>query len=249
MTVDEPGTGATRPGWPQPTDADDLDLAFGPGTASVPVRTPRQRLGRISLIGVGVIVTAGVIAVVLITIIGGVQNGVGGVFPRPQAALDRFGSVADHLDGVQRVRNEEPTKTSFASYDVLATVAVQPTLTEPERTAVVDALSDAAQDASGNGVRVFAVADLGTLEVGVSADGEVTGKRLALARQLDAIGGVSGVRCSWSDDGPSDEAAAQTITVETRGTGNALGAVVAKATQEAHAVFPGATVESAVPGA
>jgi len=247
MTVDEPGTGGARPGWPQSTEADDLDRAFGPGTESVAVRTPRQRLGRGALIAIGVVVTAGVIAVVLVTIIGSVQNGVGGVFPRPQAALDRFGSVAGEVDGVQRVRDDEPTKTSFASYDVQSTVAVAPTLSDAERTAVVDALSDAADDASGNGVRVFAVADLGVLEVGVSADGEATGKRLALARQLDAIGGVTGARCSWSDDAPSDEAAAQTITVETHGTGNALGAIMAKATQEAHAVFPGATLESAAP--
>ncbi|WIB75975.1 hypothetical protein DEJ28_09740 [Curtobacterium sp. MCPF17_002] len=247
MTVDEPGSGGARQGWTQSTEADDLDRAFGPDTASVTARTTRQRVGRSAVIGVGVIVTVGVIAVVLVTIIGSVQNGVGGVFPRPQAAAERFSSVAGAVEGVQRVRDGEPTKTSFASYDVESTVAVSPTLSEAERTAVVDALSDAADDASGNGVRVFAVADLGALEVGVSGDGEATGKRLALARQLDAIGGVSGVRCSWSDDAPSDDPAAQTITVETRGTGNALGAIVAKATQEAHAVFPGATVESAEP--
>ncbi|WFR66237.1 hypothetical protein P9139_14885 [Curtobacterium flaccumfaciens] len=138
-------------------------------------------------------------------------------------------------------------KTSFASYDVESTVEVAPSLSEDEHTAVVDALSTAADGASGNGVHVYAIADLGALEIGVSADAKVTEQRLALARQLDAIGGVSGVRCSWSDAGPSDRPAAQTITVETHGTGNALGAIVAKATQEAHAVFPGATVTSAAP--
>lgn len=247
MTVDEPGAGGTRPGWPQSTEADDLDRAFGPDTASVAARTPRQRLSRGALVAIGVIVAGAVIAVVLLTIIGSVQNGVGGVFPRPQAALDRFASDAGDVDGVQHVRGGEPTKTSFASYDVQSVVTVSPALSDPERATVVGALSAAADHADGNGVRVFAVADLGTLDVGISADAGVTGKRLALAQQLDAIGGVSGVRCSWAEGAPSDDPAAQTITVETHGTGNALGAIVAKATQEAHAVFPGATVKSAPP--
>ncbi|MBA8990387.1 hypothetical protein FHW23_001633 [Curtobacterium pusillum] len=247
MTIDGPGQGGARPGWPQPVEADDLDRAFGPGTASVPVRNPRQRVRRSALVVVGVILVAGVLAVVLVTIIGSVQNGVGGVFPRPEAALNRFGDSAKSLSGVERVTDSKPTKTSFASYDVESRVEVSPTLSDDERTAVVDALSSAADDTSGNGVRVFAVADLGALEVGVSADTKVTEQRLALARQLDAIGGVSGVRCSWSDAGPSDEPAAQAVTVETRGTGAVLGAIVGKATQEARAVFPGATVTSAAP--
>lgn len=247
MTIDGPGTGGSRPSRLPPAEDDDLDRAFGPGTASVTARTPRQRVGRSALIGLGVVVTAVVIAVVLITIIGSVQNGVGGVFPRPQAALDRFGSLAGDVEGVRGVHADEPVKTSFASYDVQSTVTVTPTLSEPERTTVVDALRAAADDASGNGVRVFALADLGAVQVGVSADRGVTAKRLALARQLDAIGGVTGVRCSWDEDAPSDDAAAQTITVETHGTGNALGAIMAKATQEAHAVFPGATLDATGP--
>jgi Flp pilus assembly pilin Flp len=248
MTSDGPG--GVRPGWTQsdPTDDDDdLDRAFGHGTASMAVRTPRQRVRRSALVGVGVVIAAGVLAVVLITIISSVQNGVGGVFPRPDAALDRFGSAARDVSGVQRVTDEKPKKTSFASYDVESTVTVSPGLPEAEQTAAVDALAAAADDVSGNGVRVFAVADLGEVQVGVSADVAVTEKRLDLARQLAAIGGVSGVRCSWGDAGPSDDPADQTITVVTHGTGNALGAIVAKATQETRAVFPGATVESALP--
>lgn len=247
MTVDGPDSGAARPGWPQAPEADDLDRVFGPGTASVPVRTPRQRVRRSALVGVGVVVVAGVLAVVLVTIIGSVQNGVGGVFPRPQAALDRFDDAAHGLSGVQRVEDEDTTKTSFASYVVESTVGVSPSLSDGQRTAVVDALSDAAETSSGNGVRVYAVADLGALEVGVSGDRRVTERRLELARQIDAIGGVSAVRCGWGSGQPSDEPGAQTITVETHGTGAALGAIVAKATQEAHSVFPGATVTSTAP--
>jgi hypothetical protein len=247
MTVDGSGGGGARPGRPQSPETDDLDRAFGPDTASVPVRTPRQRVGRSALVGLGVVVAVGVIAVVLVTIVGSVQNGVGGVFPQPGAALDRFGGAARALDGVEGVRDQEPEKTSFASYDVESTVAVTPTLSDEERTAVVEGLRTATEDASGNGVRVFAVADLGALEVGISTDAKVTRERLELARQLDAIGGVSAVRCSWGDDGPSDDPADQTITVETIGRGAALGAVVAKATAEAHAVVPGATVTALRP--
>lgn len=247
MTIDDPGSGGARPGWPQPAEPDDLDRAFGPDTAAAPVRTPKQRVGRGALVAGGVVVTAVVIAVVLLTIVGSVQDGVGGVFPRPQAALDRFHSLATDVDGVRRVEDQDPTKTSFASYDVQSTVTLEPTLSDARRTAAVRALQQAADDVSGNGVRVFAVADLGALQVGISADRDATDRRLALARQLDAIGGVSGARCSWADDAPSDEPSEQTVTVVTHGTGNALGAIVAKATQETHTVFPGAAVESAAP--
>jgi hypothetical protein len=228
-------------------DSDDLDRAFGPDTASVPVRSPRQRVGRSALVGGFVVLAAVVLAVVLFTIIGSVQNGVGGVFPRPDAALDRFGDSARAVSGVVRVTAADPRKTSFASYDVVSTVEVEPTLSDGERTAVVEALRTAADDTSGNGVRVFAVVDLGDVEVGVSPDAKATERRLALARQVDAIGGVSGVHCSWSDSGPSDDPGDQAVTVVTRGTGAGLQAVVAKATQEVHAVFPGATVRSAAP--
>jgi hypothetical protein len=247
MTVDGPEGGRAQPGWLQASDPDDLDRAFGPDTASVPVRTGRQRVRRSALVGVGVIIAAGVLAVALVTIIGSVQNGVGGVFPRPEAALDRFDTAARSVDGVSDVRDEDPVKTAFASYDVESTVSVSPTLSDEERTAVVGDLRAAAKEASGNGVRVFAVADLGALEIGISTDAKTTEQRLTLARRLDAIGGVSGVRCSWGDGGPSDEPADQAITVETIGRGAALDAVVAKATQEVQAVFPGATVTAERP--
>lgn len=249
MTFDGPaGGGGARPGWSQPPDPDDdLDRAFGPGTESVAKGTPRQRVRRSALVGLFVIVVAAVLAVVLLTIIGSVQNGVGGVFPRPAAALDRFGTSAKELSAVEKVTGADPIKNSFASYDVESAVQVSPDLSEAEQTAVVRGLVSAADDTSGNGVQVFAVAEMGELEVGVSSDATITEKRLALARQLAAIGGVSVVRCSWGDDGPSDDPADQRITVTTHGTGKALGAIMAKATQEAHAVFPGATVTSAAP--
>ncbi|MGN8048679.1 hypothetical protein ACTJKO_03245 [Curtobacterium sp. 22159] len=247
MTVDGPDSGTARQGWPQPQEADDLDRAFGPGTASTPVRTPRQRARRGTLVGVGVIVSAGVLAVALLTIVAGVQKGVGGVFPQPQSALDRFTATARDLDGVERITNEEQDKTGFASYDVSSAVEVSPTLSDDERTAVVDALSRAADAASGNGVRVFAIVDLGNLEIGVSGDQGVTRKRLALARQLDTIGGVTGVHCAWTADAPSDDPRGQVISVETPGTGDVLVAIVAKASHAAHAVFPGAAVTSATP--
>ncbi|WP_439691619.1 hypothetical protein ACRQ4B_11750 [Curtobacterium sp. SP.BCo] len=238
---DRPTDGFARPA------EDDLDIAFGPDTASVPVRTTRQRVRRSALVGLGVVLTVGVIAVVLITIVGSVQNGVGGVFPRPQAALDRFDAAAQEVDGVDRVTGGKPDKTSFASYDVSSTIAVSPTLSDGERVRVVDALSAAADEASGNGVRVFAIADLGSLEVGVSADRAITEKRLRLAGTLDAIGGVTGVRCDWGDGDRSDEPADLVVTVETPGTGDVLVAIVDKAKQATRAEFPGATVRSGRP--
>lgn len=250
MTFDgSAGGGGARPGWSQSPDPDDddLDRAFGHDTESVGTVTPRQRVRKSALVGLFVIVVTAVLAVVLFSIIGSVQNGVGGVFPRPDAALERFGSSAKQLSAVEEVTADDPIKNSFASYDVESAVRVSADLSEAEQTSVVRGLVSAAGDTSGNGVQVFAVAAMGAIEVGVSADPTVTEKRLALARQLDAIGGVSGVRCSWGDGGPSDDPADQSITVTTHGTGKALGAIMAKATQETRAVFPGATVTSAAP--
>jgi hypothetical protein len=232
-----------------PEDPDDLDRAFGPDTASVGTRTPGQRVRRATGIGIGVIGVAAVIVVVLGVIIGSVQNGVGGIFPRPDAALDQFGADAARLDGVQDVGDRDQTKTSFASYQVQSTVRLAPDLSDAERTAVVAALSAAADEASGNGVTVFAVADLGALEVGVSPDADATAKRLELARALDEIGGVTGVRCAWGQQGPSDDPAAQAMTVETVGTGVVREAILTKASEAAQRVFPGATVTAVAPGA
>jgi len=235
--------GAERQQW---SDTDDLDRVFGPDTASVTTRTPRQRARRGALVGVFVVAVVGVLAVLLTTIVGSVQNGVGGVFPQPQAALDRFTAQASDIDGVQDVRGDDPRKTSFASYDVVAVVTADPRLTDEQRTAVVDGLRAAADDASGNGVRVFAVADLGAQQVGVSADSRVTGRRLELARRVDAIGGVQSVRCAWGD-APSDEAGDQRVVLRSTGRGGALRAVLVRADQAAQDVFPGSAVRAEPP--
>ncbi len=70
--------------------SDDLDRAFGPDTASVTRPSTGQRLRRGTVITLSFVAVGVVIAVVLSTIVGSIQTGVGGVFPRPQAALDRF---------------------------------------------------------------------------------------------------------------------------------------------------------------
>ena len=76
---------------------DDLDRVFGPGTASVPTRT---RARTWFIIGGSVLAVAVVIAVVLGSVIGSVQTGIGGVFPRPDVALDRFDNRVSALPGV-----------------------------------------------------------------------------------------------------------------------------------------------------
>ena len=88
---------------PDPSD-DDLDRVFGPETASIPTRT---RARTWFVIGGSVLVVAAVIAVVLGSIIGSVQNGIGGVFPRPDVALDRFDTRVDDLPGVIEVRRAD----------------------------------------------------------------------------------------------------------------------------------------------
>lgn len=243
-------TDGTDPGGWQATDRqdDDLDRAFGPETANVQTRTMGQRARTWLLIGGGTVVVAGVIALVLGTIIGSVQTGVGGAFPRPDLALDRLDDRLADVPGVTEVLHHPAEKTGFASYDAIATITVDPSLDAAARTDLVETLSRATDSAGGNGVRVVAIADLGALEVGVSDSLTVTAKRLVLADTLDRIGGVTAVRCSWERGGtPSDRAADQAIVVRTPGRGAAVPPIVARVTEETQKVFPGASVEVIAP--
>ncbi|ROS73729.1 hypothetical protein EDF24_2729 [Curtobacterium sp. PhB130] len=246
MTMDGPGTGGRHRDWP-PRDDDDLDRAFGPDTASVPVRTTPQRVRSWSLLLGGVVVVAVVLVVALSMIIGSVQTGVGGIFPRPDATLAKFTSEARTIDGVAGTSTAEPTKTSFASYDVTATVTTTPGLVDTAREDLVDRLSAAAADTSGNGVHVWAVADFGDVEVGISPSDERTEQRLALAWTVRAIPGVQEVHCLWTTAGESrsDEPDAQAVTVETAPTGVDQHTAQTRVAEAVHRVFPDATVEVA----
>lgn len=224
---------------------DDLDRAFGPDTAAVRRVTGAQRLRRGSLVLLGFVVAGVVIAVVLSTIVGRVQNGVGGVFPQPQAALDRFRADARAVPGVQAVQDPTTDKQAFAAYDVAAVVVVDAALSPGHQADVVTRLSAAAADAGGNGVRVTAVARIGALDVGVSADATVSRQRFEVARSVADIGGVVAVRCSSGPERAADDPALQRVVVVTGGSGAALDAVVATASERTHAVFPGATVTAA----
>lgn len=248
MTTDGPGEHGRHRDWLAHEDEDeddDLGRAFGPDTASVPVRTTPQRVRSWSLLLAGLVVVGIVIIVALGMIVGGVQNGVGGVFPRPQAALDRFAAQARSMEHVSSVQSADPTKTSFASYDVTARVSAATTLDQTEQTRLLDDLSSAAGAASGNGVDVWAVVDLGTADVGVSPSRERTEQRLVVARALAGTAGVQQVRCLWAahDEGRSDEPADQTVSVETAPSGVDVEAVRTQVTDTVHRVFPDATVE------
>ncbi|MBT1546403.1 hypothetical protein [Curtobacterium aurantiacum] len=225
--------------------ADDLDRVFGPETASVPTRL---RTRTWFVIGASTLAVAAVIAVVLGSIIGSVQNGIGGVFPNPDVALDRFDDRVADLPGVLGVRHHAASKTAFASYDAVATVRAEPTLDRGARRDLVAAISRAADEAGGNGVRVVAIADLGNLEVGVTGAGAVAAKRLALADALDRIGGVTEVRCSWERGGDaSDDDGDQAVVARTPGRGAAVPPIVARVTEETQKVFPGADVQVLAP--
>lgn len=250
MTYQAPGTGPERTPWPglgTTGDEDDLDRAFGPDTASVARPSTRQRVRRGSVIAVSVVVVGVVLALVLATVVGSIQTGVGGVFPRPQAALDRLQSLAADVDGVQGVQDGRTQKRSFAGYDVTAVVIAAPGLSAGRQVDVVRALSAAVDQADGSGVRIGVEVRFGTVRVGVTRDAATSGRRLTLAQSLATIGGVSGVRCSWSADGPSDAPADQQVLIVTAGQGNGLGAVMAVATERAHAVFPDAVLSSTKP--
>lgn len=222
---------------------DDLDRAFGPDTGSTATRSG-HRVRTAVLIGGGTVVVAGVIVLVLGTIVGSVQTGIGGAFPRPDTALDRFVSDARDLPGVTDVQRHQAEKTAFASYEVSATVTADPALEPAARAELVRALSRASDEASGNGVHVVAIADLGVQQVGVTEHADVAGRRLQLADTLDRIGGVTAVRCSWGRGAQSSDAAEdQAVVVETPGRGRAVPPIVARVTEETQRVFPGASVQ------
>lgn len=246
MTTDDPGASGRHRDWHVPDD-DDLDRAFGPDTASVPLRTTPQRVRSWTLLVAGVIVVAVVLVVALSMIIGSVQTGVGGIFPRPDATLAAFTSRAQTIPGVAGTSTAEPVKTSFASYDVTATVTAEPGLADSARTDLVGRLSAAAAEASGNGVHVWAIVDFGDVEVGVSPSDRRTEQRLALAWEIRAIPGVEEVHCLWAAEGEgrSDEPAAQTVTVETAATGIDQRTAQTQVTEAVHKVFPDAAVQVA----
>lgn len=229
------------------TATDDLDRAFGPETASVTRPSTRQRVRRGTVITVAFVAVGVVIAVVLSTIVGSIQTGVGGVFPRPEAALDRFRTAAADVPGVLAVRDEETTRDSLAAFRVSAVVEASPELSPGQQVDLVRALSAAAADADGNGVVVSAEARFGTLVVGVTQDAETTRERLEVARSVAAVGGVVAVRCDWGSGEPSDESDAQRVELATVGTGVALAAIMDVAQRETHEVFPGAEVSSRRP--
>ncbi|WIB25003.1 hypothetical protein [Curtobacterium sp. MCSS17_015] len=230
-------------------DDDDLDAAFGPDTASVPTRTRPERLRAWTAVVLGVVAVAVVIVVVLGVILSQVQRGVGGVFPRPEADRRAFVAAASALPGVADVDTARTEKTSFAGYDVTAVVHAEPDLPAADRRTLVTALSTAAADSSGSGVRIWATLDLGPVQVGVSDSPETSQRRLELADGLAAIGGVVAVDCTLAarSGGRSDEAGAQQVVVTTTGRGVAFDAVAAAAEAVGADVFPGVQVQTRRP--
>lgn len=226
---------------------DDLDRAFGPETASVTTASTGQRLRRGTVITLSFVAAGVVIAVVLSTIVGSIQTGVGGVFPRPQAALDRFRTAATEIAGVRAVRDEETTRDSLAAYRVSAVVDAAPGLSHGQQVDITRALSAAAADADGNGVVVSAEVRFDTMVIGVTTDAEVTRQRLEVARSVAGIGGVVAVRCDWATDAPSDDTAAQRVELVTAATDVALAAITDVAQRATHDVFPDAGVSARQP--
>lgn len=248
MTYQGPGEGPGRPGLPgRDTPRDDLDRAFGPDTASVGLPSTGQRVRRGTVVALAFVAVGIVLAVVLSTILGSIQSGVGGVFPQPGAALDRFRSALADVPGVRSVHDEETTRSALASYEVSSVVDAGADLSHGQQVDTVRAVSAAAAEADGNGVTVTAELRFGSLVIGVTSDVAATQDRLEVARSVAAIGGVAAVRCDWGAGAPSDEPGAQHVEVATVGRGVALAAIMDVARRETHAVFPGAEVSSRRP--
>ncbi|OII34706.1 hypothetical protein BIU98_01640 [Curtobacterium sp. MMLR14_010] len=255
MTIEGPGgTGWQRE---QPTgattqDDDDLDRAFGTETGAVATRSGPQRVRSWSLLVVGVVVAAVVIVVVLGLIVSSVQNGVGGIVPRPERSAAQFTADVRDVSGIASAKTAEPTKTSLISYDVVTALRADEDLSHARRAELVRQVSGAAASSSGTGVHVYAVTDFGDVVVGVSESADVSAERLAVAEDVKAIGGVLRVHCVWDTDheggARSDDAKEQRVIVETAGTGVGLAAVADAAQKIVLKEFPGATVLTAVPG-
>jgi len=256
MTIDGPGgTGWQReqPSGPALHDEDDdLDRAFGTETGAVATRSGPQRVRSWGLLLVGVVLAAGVIVVVLGLILSSVQNGVGGFVPRPEQSAAQFTTAVRDVSGIASAKTAEPTKTSLISYDVVTAVQADSDLSNARRAELVRQVSAAAALSASTGVHVYALTDFGDVVVGVSGSPDVSADRLAVAEDVKAIGGVLRVHAVWNTDGEdggrSDDATAQRVIVETAGTGVGLAAVDHAAKEIVLKTFPGATVETAVPG-
>jgi hypothetical protein len=228
------------------SDDEDQLRPFGLHWDGSTQRTPGQRTRQVLLIAGIVVVAGGLIAGTLGFVVTRVQSGIGGIFPQPSATLTRFEHTAESMPDVATATDLSERQTEiFAGYDVVALVRAEDGLTDVRQKALVDALSDAAEADSGNGVAVYAQAQFGDLRVAVSPDRVLSERRLALAQQLAAMGGVVSVRCGWtvgSGRPIADTAARQAVEVDSSAPAAAVPALEAAVTAAAHAALPGARV-------
>lgn len=228
-------------------DADEaLDREFGLDPHLVAPRTRRQVVRNVVLTASITIVAAVVVAGTLFVTIQSVQNGIGGLFPQPGAALTRFEHHAEAMPGVESTRDLDQRQTQiFSGYDVTALVTADATLSDEDQAALVSALSDTVERDSGNGVQVLARVRFADLTVGISADAELSRQRLTAGQQVAAMGGIDAVSLGWSSPGKAavdDSAKHQVARVTTTVGDDQLAAVTAGVTSAVHATLPDAQV-------
>jgi hypothetical protein len=196
---------------------------------------------------IGIVVVAGLVVVTTLSLtLQSVQNGIGGLFPQPGAALARFEQRAIAMNGVDGARDLDQRQTEiFTGYDVIALVTADAALSDADQAALVRSLSAAAEDESGQGVQVLAQARFGDLRIGVSADDALSTKRLAIGQQIAAMGGVDAVTVSWMTPAKGsieDTAGRQRVRVTTTVGDDQLPTVTNDITSAVHVAFPDAGV-------
>ncbi|KQO64810.1 hypothetical protein [Curtobacterium sp. Leaf261] len=238
----------------EPMDEDEaLDREFGLDPHVVAPRTARQ-VWRNVLLTFGIVVVAAIVVVTTLSLtLQSVQNGIGGLFPQPGAALQRFEDRATALPGVDTAEDLDQRQTEiFTGYDVIALVRADTGMADQDQAALVRSLSAAAGTESGQGVQVLAEAQFGDLRVGVSRDDALSTQRLAVGQQLAAMGGVDAVTVSWQvpEKGSiEDTAAHQRVEVTTTAGDEQLATVTNDVTNAVHAALPDAAVEVTRAGA
>ncbi|MFZ7088730.1 hypothetical protein [Curtobacterium sp. RRHDQ10] len=254
--VDGEGPGTDRTGADEPgvdesgaeaMDADEaLDREFGLDPHLVAPRTGRQLVRNVVVTSSITLVAAAVVTGTLFVTIQSVQNGIGGLFPQPGAALVRFEEHAARMSGVTSTADLGQRQTQgFSGYDVEALVTADPALSDEDQATLVTALSDAAQQDSGNGVQVLARVRFADITVGVSADTALSRRRLVAGQQVAAMGTVDAVSVAWqtTESGAvADSAAHQIARVRTNVGDDQLATVTAEVTDTVHATLPDAEV-------
>jgi hypothetical protein len=227
------------------SDDDAFWDAEDPGSADDGgLRAPRPR-HRTLVVLLGSLVAAALIAGALTWVVRSVQSGIGGFFPQPGQTLSQFESAAEEINGVTSATDAAQHQVHLLTeYDVSAEIQADPSATDAKQSAIVDELGSEASSLSTPGVRVFAMVRFGAMSVGISPDAQLDAARLKACQTVAAMGGVSGVTCTWKPTSKAivDDAKTQVVSVRTSEGAASIAALQGQVRAAITKILPDASV-------